>query len=305
MSNSSPTLAPAGILEMTSLFILLNRGNLAGVAEISEIWRSRFNGANVLFLVARYSFIAYAVLSLYEFHTNPSELIGLYGILILRTYAIYQKRGWILGILTFPFLLKLGIQTIANGTKYRYCNMTPLSFDAGIGKKCGESLPDTHLRLLKRLSLATQILSLVLDVLVFGLTTTKTIGHVIEMRKFGFRHSLGYYILRDGIMYFSAIVLYRIVYVLANVGRSRVRVLTEVIYVIPFVLVNRLVLNLRRVSHVSCANGRTLGTIGTIPEPVFAINSVLGNIGAPLRMGTEDDEIEEMDDEDEIEEMRL
>ncbi|TDL16095.1 hypothetical protein BD410DRAFT_795727 [Rickenella mellea] len=69
---------------------------------------------------------------------------------------------------------------------------------------------------------------------------------------------------------------------------------------LTFVLINRLVLNLRQVSHVQEGNAPTLCAIGTIPEPTFATNSILGNIGAPLRVGAEDDyEIDEIDGDDE------
>ncbi|TDL18624.1 hypothetical protein BD410DRAFT_792990 [Rickenella mellea] len=61
------------------------------------------------------------------------------------------------------------------------------------------------------------------------------------------------------------------------------------------ILITRLVLNLRQVSHSQEGYPPTLGAIGTIQEPAFAINSILGNLGAPLRVGPGDDDvIEEM-----------
>ncbi|TDL21406.1 hypothetical protein BD410DRAFT_804319 [Rickenella mellea] len=74
-----------------------------------------------------------------------------------------------------------------------------------------------------------------------------------------------------------------------------------------FILVNRLVLNLRRVSHLQEGNVPTLGAIRTIQEPAFAVNSLLGNLGAPLRVGQDDDdEIDEIgiDDDAEVAEER-
>ncbi|TDL15961.1 hypothetical protein BD410DRAFT_844793 [Rickenella mellea] len=59
-----------------------------------------------------------------------------------------------------------------------------------------------------------------------------------------------------------------------------------------FIPINRLVLNLRQVSHE--AHAPTLGTVVPMQEPAYAINSLLGNLGAPLRMGPEDDEIEDV-----------
>ncbi|TDL17364.1 hypothetical protein BD410DRAFT_843645 [Rickenella mellea] len=67
------------------------------------------------------------------------------------------------------------------------------------------------------------------------------------------------------------------------------------------ILINRLVLNLRQVSRLQEGNAPTLNAIGTIQEPAFATNSLLGNLGAPLRMGPEDDDvIEEISVDDEV-----
>ncbi|TDL16090.1 hypothetical protein BD410DRAFT_650112 [Rickenella mellea] len=69
---------------------------------------------------------------------------------------------------------------------------------------------------------------------------------------------------------------------------------------LTIILINRLVLNLRQVSHLKTGNASTLGAIDTIQEPAFATNSLLGNIGAPLRVGPEEDY-----DDDEIEDIRV
>ncbi|TDL18635.1 hypothetical protein BD410DRAFT_488640 [Rickenella mellea] len=59
--------------------------------------------------------------------------------------------------------------------------------------------------------LASVILSLIIDALVFTLTFAKTIRHTIEMRKSGLGNGLGYFILRDGAMYFLAKLLIGVV----------------------------------------------------------------------------------------------
>ncbi|TDL18626.1 hypothetical protein BD410DRAFT_842669 [Rickenella mellea] len=70
---------------------------------------------------------------------------------------------------------------------------------------------------------------------------------------------------------------------------------------VTLVLVSRLVLNLRQVSYKQEPGERTLGTIDTIRDPVFAANSLLGNIGAQLRIGPDEhDGIEETSADDEF-----
>lgn len=57
---------------------------------------------------------------------------------------------------------------------------------------------------------------------------------------------------------------------------------------IGWVVVNRLMLNLKRTSYNHELNTfPDYTTITGLPEPYFASNSFLGNLGAPLRVGTE------------------
>ncbi|TDL18638.1 hypothetical protein BD410DRAFT_488951 [Rickenella mellea] len=143
-----------------------------------------------------------------------------------------------------------------------------------------------------------------IDVLVFTLTFAKTIHHAIEMRKVGLGNGLGYFILRDGAMYFLAKLLIGVagttIFFLpasSAISGSWISALIAIGNPLTIILINRLVLNLRQVSHLQeGANAPTLGTFGTIEEPAFATNSLLGNLGAPLRVGQEDD-----DDDEEIE----
>ncbi|TDL19049.1 hypothetical protein BD410DRAFT_806000 [Rickenella mellea] len=114
------------------------------------------------------------------------------------------------------------------------------------------------------------------------------------MKKVGLRNGLVYFVLRDdlaGVIQFCArefnltIAGFNCLDVIYMLGRP-----------LNFVLINRLVLNLRQASHIQGCPG-TLGALGSIEEPAFASNSLLGNLGAPLRIGPErNDEFEEIDD---------
>ncbi|TDL18082.1 hypothetical protein BD410DRAFT_843077 [Rickenella mellea] len=142
--------------------------------------------------------------------------------------------------------------------------------------------------------LASVVLTLFLDIVVFTLTFAKTIHQAIEMRKLGLGNGLGYFILRDGTMYFLAKLVFGVVattifFVPASGAIGNwVGIIIHMSDVLTIILINRLVLNLRRVSHIQEGNVPTLGPIGTIQEPAFATYSILGNLGAPLRMGEED-----------------
>jgi hypothetical protein len=77
----------------------------------------------------------------------------------------------------------------------------------------------------------------------------------------------------------------------------------------------RLVLNLRQVgSNTVHGSINTISSLGDMPEPAFATNSVLGNIGAPLGgIGDEDmvdeeraiDDVEQREVVDNLEERRI
>ncbi|TDL19082.1 hypothetical protein BD410DRAFT_449565 [Rickenella mellea] len=125
------------------------------------------------------------------------------------------------------------------------------------------------------------------------------------MKKVGLGNGLGYFILRDGTMYFLAKLLIGVIGTIlffipaSDTLGSWIGVLTSISHPLTYSITNRLVLNLRQVSHLQ---ERNEPAIGTIQEPAFATNSLLGNLGAPLRVGPdEDDEIEQIGVDSEVE----
>ncbi|TDL19108.1 hypothetical protein BD410DRAFT_792524 [Rickenella mellea] len=238
MSDSSPDIA--GLIAVAWQDQFGTYAGISGIAlvsyeyaltfstEVSEIWKSRFSAAQAFFFMTRYLYMFFMVVYFanafipYRSETTLEIMpqIGLYGILSLRTYAIYQKNMSILAILALP-----GVANVAIGIYSAVLAKPVVDNSALFGVVCGmeyQSLNSqsgqTFTTLL--LSLATVVLALIIDVLVFALTFKKTIHHAMEMRK----------------------------------------------------------------------------------EPVVATNSLLGNLGALLRVGPEDDEeIGEIDVDDESE----
>ncbi|TDL17902.1 hypothetical protein BD410DRAFT_793780 [Rickenella mellea] len=251
--------------------------------EMTEIWTSKFSGAQVLFFLTRYSYMVFTVfICVNNLTTNLSEMKG---ILTLRTYAIYQKNRLVLVVLGLT-----GVTSVARG------GMAKPGVDSSVfGRTCGEFDPDINFRSQLTVLLAGNIISLILDVLVFTLTFAKTIRHAIAMRKFGLENGLGYFILRDG----AAKLLFGVVgtIVFFEAVSNWLGVLVQISNPLTIILINRLVLNLRQVSYLDEGNARKSGGIGTIQEPVFATNSLLGNLGAQLRVG----DIDEILAEDEAE----
>ncbi|TDL19085.1 hypothetical protein BD410DRAFT_806033 [Rickenella mellea] len=153
-----------------------------------------------------------------------------------------------------------------------------------INTPCLVEMPST-------VTFASPIPVLVYHGLVFGLTVAKTIKHALAMRKLGLHKSLCYFILRDGTI---ANFCTGAVNIIVTSASDWIGVLPYVSLAVSNVLTSRLVLNLRRESHVPAAGSLALPTIDSVPEAVFAQNSLLGNLGAPLRMDPDDDEIEDI-----------
>ncbi|TDL19096.1 hypothetical protein BD410DRAFT_450130 [Rickenella mellea] len=151
-------------------------------------------------------------------------------------------------------------------------------------------------RPLSLVQLASVVLSLFIDVLVFTLTFARTIRHTIEMRQVGLGNCLSYFILRDGALCFLSKLLIGIVgTTIFSIPASEsvetwINVVNSISNPLTIILITRLVLNLRQVSHVQEGNAPTLGTISTMQEPEFAINSFLQNIVASSRLGPDDDD---------------
>ncbi|TDL18654.1 hypothetical protein BD410DRAFT_900726 [Rickenella mellea] len=271
--------------------------------EIAEIWNSKFSGAKVLFFLARYPFVISTVLEFaLFFHPNPTDqvcqglyyswlalrvfiLIGTGSIFALRTYAIFQKKLWILMVLGLLVLANIGVILYTDAFQ-----SYPVAGTFGLNASCAFS--DTGLY--PKLQIVSRSLVLAFDTLVFCLTSVRTIRHTRDMKRAGLGLGLGYVMLRDGTLYFLFAFVISVAdlifYNLPDYGGSA-GLVEGIGSAVTVVLINRLVLNLRQVSHRR-ETGQTLKTIED--EPEFATNSVLGNLGAPLRTGHEEDDAEEM-----------
>ncbi|EIM89211.1 uncharacterized protein STEHIDRAFT_154890 [Stereum hirsutum FP-91666 SS1] len=133
------------------------------------------------------------------------------------------------------------------------------------------------------------LLALAFDVFVFAVTLFKTVHQVIAMRKFGHR-SIAEVVLRDGTLYFITIVLLAVAATILNLlsisqGSSQAfNVMSEIMApffsVLPNILTNRLVLNLRNVDQNRSTHSSALETRPFEAAP--ARSRFLGNIGEPL-----------------------
>ncbi|TDL16075.1 hypothetical protein BD410DRAFT_808395 [Rickenella mellea] len=305
MSDSPPDIAGSTVEASQTLFFNRIWISATGKSTVSEIWNSKFSGAKALFFLSRYPFMVFAVLFCANtLITNTSETLC--GNSVQCGGYVRHGFNW---IIRNRFILAiLGLTGAANVT-------VGISYIASGKPKVGSSVFGNTCDLISKsfapeLQLVTQILALILDVLVFTFTFAKTIRHTIEMRNVGLGNGLGYFILRDGTMYFLfirfpvffyhktlTVMAFRAKLLFGVVGTilyfgvvgSCLEIVTDMSGPLTIILINRLVLNLRQVSHIQEGNTPKLGAIGTIQEPAFATNSILGNLGAPLRVGPAED----------------
>ncbi|TDL21693.1 hypothetical protein BD410DRAFT_287397 [Rickenella mellea] len=207
--------------------------------------------------------------------------VGLTSIFTLRTYAVYQKSKVILAFLGTMALAVCSISLYTDGIL-----LTPAANDSPTLIACGYNTGDNF----TRFELASLSITLVFDMFVFILTFAKTIRHILVMRKVGMKNGLGYIILRDGTLYFFAKVLISIaeisVFCFPSFENTWGTLIPNFGNVVVITVVTRLVLNLRQVARTEAS----LTTIDTLHvEPEFATNSVLGNLGAPLRVAYGED----------------
>ncbi|TDL20861.1 hypothetical protein BD410DRAFT_841049 [Rickenella mellea] len=230
---------------LSSAVIVFYDYALTFLTEISVMWKSdsRFNGAQALFFIARYSYIiAIACELALKFGSNNSDLMS------------------------------VSLNSM-------------ISLDS-----CSALFPDQF---------SQASLSLVFSITVFILTFAKTYRNAIEMRKVDLRNGLAYYVLRDGTLYFLVNMLVSVSAIITtlvpNVEPFWSYMVVYVGNAVIISLISRLVLNLRQVSHMQVDNV----AIRTIElEPEFATNSLIGNLGAPLRVGAEEEFMEETQEYD-------
>ncbi|KIP03226.1 hypothetical protein PHLGIDRAFT_251995 [Phlebiopsis gigantea 11061_1 CR5-6] len=120
----------------------------------------------------------------------------------------------------------------------------------------------------------TRAPAILADILVIYFTWARTWQQVMAARRFGLRVPLSYCILRDGTLYFIAMLLPNVVQVFADLGFLPSLAVADFVQALPslqIILIQRFLINLRESSGFGAVT-----TIGTS-------SGYLGNIGESLR----------------------
>ncbi|TDL24210.1 hypothetical protein BD410DRAFT_802068 [Rickenella mellea] len=247
--------------------------------EISHFWEKKLTGATVLFMLNRYAFIfsmvATQIFVSHSMNSKWCEYVGwtvyILNITVFVTIVlIFSIRTWAIYLRDWRILAALGIIGVAsvsvNLTKYAATTSYSVVNFGGTSTCSSEQLSG-------------------FNGAVFWLTFHNTIGVARQMKRLGVTNSITHWVLRDGIMYY-VILIYavktdRVVRRHFNID-IRVFRLTQ----LTNIMVNHTLLNLRQMSDIG-GNGSL--SEKTLSMPTFASNSIIGNLGAPIRLSVLDD----------------
>ncbi|OCH91655.1 hypothetical protein OBBRIDRAFT_872046 [Obba rivulosa] len=184
---------------------------LTFATEMESFWSRKISWASVLFFLNRYVSLLGTIPTVLEFFESPSNncyalivQVIVAALLIVRTYALYDKDRRILALLLMACVVGGAIAIVPVGVP-RMCNILIL------GPAVIPSCPTNR----------TWSFTLILDTLVFSLTVAKVI-QIGGLR--GFRRSdLLRMLLRDGVIYYAIMVVINI----ANIVSYMVAILRD------------------------------------------------------------------------------
>jgi len=206
--------------------------------EVDLIWRHKFSFVTVLFLLNRYAaFLGYLPIIVFIFNLpiGPhSDLCSGYGffppllncfsqviiltLLVMRCYALYQRKLWILLITVPPALAIIGVSlwlAVKNGAEsiqfggLSACVLTTSSGVSDTGKVNVGTSQGSTLQLSPTGSTTAPVWLLppvIFDMIVFGLTIIKTYRLNKTQKAIGIHSELVNLLMRDGSIYFAIMV---------------------------------------------------------------------------------------------------
>ncbi|EIM92494.1 uncharacterized protein STEHIDRAFT_136359 [Stereum hirsutum FP-91666 SS1] len=249
--------------------------------KLCIVWSRKPSGTAVIFLLNRYMFGIYLILN---------AVFVIPGSVSDESCSTLDFIGSSLKAITlFTTNRQSNLRLVVSSDNPRSKTITAVAGRSTTGTQfgafsmCGEILlSKQHIvrsDVRYRSSVAVVAISLVLDTLVFAITLIKTYRHFLEMRRHN-QSSLTGLLLRDGTLYFF--VVFTIAAANFALGLTSVLNVSETQTLLSELLQSYLAvlyLNLRAMSR---QNDTVTYKYNGMPEPAFAQNRFLGNIGAPL-----------------------
>jgi len=212
----------------------------------------------------------------------------------MRTVALYNKNLIVLFVLS-----SLGVAVVATDIAFAVSNWSGMAPDASTS---GVSTCNINLAFTGVQEGTSALLAAIFDSAVFGFTLWKTARLIWASRRQNMRLGLVSLVARDGAFYYCPLIVLNVINVSlafksASLAEDFQSLLGTVNQTLPVLIVNRLIMNLRQyTASTTIGSASSPSAIHTtLPEPVFAQNAILGNMGAPLDHLSEQEQ-EEYDD---------
>ncbi|KAH9840607.1 uncharacterized protein C8Q71DRAFT_904709 [Rhodofomes roseus] len=271
--------------------------------EIRFIWRRKLTMSSLIFLLNRYILFLYGlvnVVGVIPWTTNIGSdafsgfvcasdaerktcrcaaIIMLYTVFTLLLYAItpifstlrvyaIAGRKWHFALATFLTGMVAVASNLANAVQASlgylvYVGPLPVcTYNAYYSES-------EHLKL----TIATRVCSIVSDLLVIVVTWWRTYALKREADRLHMRASLATLLLRDGTIYFVAILVLNIVHIIFVLYNGNVVYVTIFLIPIPALLTSRFLLNLRRANEASSIDVHLITSASTADPPSFTLSS--------------------------------
>ncbi|EKM57621.1 uncharacterized protein PHACADRAFT_206512 [Phanerochaete carnosa HHB-10118-sp] len=201
----------------------------------------------------------------------------------LRVFAIWN-RSYIWSLVVFALSMAPFVTNLIEATVSKYSSTTEPFF----GVVCIQKTPFS---VQKTIVYITRSSPLVADTVVLILTWIKTFGHWRSARSVNIRVPLTTCLLRDGTLYFMSLLAINIAQLLTYNFPAGTSAVSAFITILPLLLVNRFMINLRTVNSEAPDYSLCVGDQQQGPPTLQVRGPVnrLGNIGGTLQDGLEDE----------------
>lgn len=292
MSTSGTTFASDLQIEVwvrASVYVLAMYDYVITVdQEVSSVWKRKINATSVLLLAARWTMVLGAII-LYipspqtltgcKVATAVSEFLALSTLCIVAVFSgirVYALWGGSIVLFSIVFLLEFTpvVANIYRLTKTTYPT-TPF-----VCIEIPNIDPGTFVTLIR----VARIPVIVGNGLVVVVTWIRSFRQILDGRRQNLPVPLSTIIFRDGTVYFLLLLLINLLELCTNLSN----VFGSVCNVLPPILVNRFLLNLREVGGSEAGHA---GGVRTISTPVFRFTiDMTANMGESLEYGDREGE---------------
>ncbi|EKM60225.1 uncharacterized protein PHACADRAFT_246073 [Phanerochaete carnosa HHB-10118-sp] len=280
--------------------------------EIAAVWRRKLTATSLLLLTIRWlmvlnPFLSAALPAERQVWCTPYYIVITFVYLTvtflisvfsaLRVYALWQ--GSRMKYAFTAIVLTLGI--IPLGTNIFHAVRTSITYVDGQQLAGCSTFTNIPPKLTTELLFLTRCSLIASDVIVLVLTWTKSFAHWRQMRRFKLTSSISSVLLRDGTLYFLALlgmsILQLLTYSTSLVGDGTYA--TGFIQYLPPLLVQRFILNLRQHDYNAQAseNNSDAQHVSRLTMSFRVPSDFLGNIGEPLDH-SRSEQVDDDDDED-------